>query len=255
VRRTVWQALCVCWLVGASAGVGLAVDWLDEASSAPYIFKSEFPLSEIAGTIEELNELQKDLESTLSLSCSDRDIHVHLFRTRFSYQRYVRDVEPAGVNRQALFVASQDGGRVYAYRHLGLETDLRHEMTHALLHNALPFVPLWLDEGLAEYFEQPAARRVTAHPHRRSVVWGAHWRRVPSLADLEAKKSIAEFDGDDYRNAWAWTHFLLHGPDEARAALDQLLEEIPSGKEPTPLSVALPRRLPNWKEAFLKHFR
>ncbi|GIT30210.1 MAG: hypothetical protein Ct9H300mP1_22560 [Planctomycetaceae bacterium] len=35
----------------------------------------------------------------------------------------------------------------------GFPEDLRHEFTHGVLHSSLKRVPLWLDEGLAEYFE------------------------------------------------------------------------------------------------------
>ena len=40
-----------------------------------------------------------------------------------------------------------------------LRTDLRHELTHALLHGVLKDVPLWLDEGLAGFFELPPDAR------------------------------------------------------------------------------------------------
>jgi hypothetical protein len=58
---------------------------------------------------------------------------------------------------------------VFAYRGEDFETDLRHECTHALLNAALPVVPLWLDEGLAEYFEvlpQSAIARKPASSER-----------------------------------------------------------------------------------------
>ena len=53
-----------------------------------------------------------------------------------------------------------------------LAVDLRHETTHAVLHGLLPMVPLWLDEGLAEYFEAPEANRLQRHPHFKAVLDG-----------------------------------------------------------------------------------
>ena len=44
---------------------------------------------------------------------------------------------------------------VYTYWGNRIQQDLRHELTHAILHSVLKDVPLWLDEGLAEYFEVP----------------------------------------------------------------------------------------------------
>ena len=62
-------------------------------------------------------------------------------------------------SRRAFFVAQTRGvGRsedllIYTYWGERVQQDLRHELTHALLHSVLKDVPLWLDEGLAEYYE------------------------------------------------------------------------------------------------------
>ena len=58
--------------------------------------------------------------------------------------------------RPALFILEGGSPGVYTYRKPDLDIDVRHECTHALLHSALPVVPLWLDEGIAKYFEVPA---------------------------------------------------------------------------------------------------
>ncbi len=233
-----------------------AAGWVDQKAIGIYVFRSEFPLRDVEPLVVELGELQKDIESTLDLKCSDRNIEVHLFSGRWSYQRYLQANIPEGVGRQALFVAGNGAGvgKVYAYRHRNLDTDMRHETTHALLHNALPYVPLWLDEGLAEYFEVPAVLRAEKRP-RAEGLGGILNRRIAPLAQLEAKRKLADFDAADYRDARCWIHFLLHGPPEAHAALEEFLATIPTGREPTPLSISLQRRLPDLEERFQKHFR
>ena len=47
---------------------------------------------------------------------------------------------------------------VYTFWSDHLRQDLRHELTHALLNGVTKEVPLWLDEGLAEYYELPPER-------------------------------------------------------------------------------------------------
>ena len=37
-------------------------------------------------------------------------------------------------------------------------------MTHAILNASLRYVPIWLDEGLAKYFETPRGDRATQNP-------------------------------------------------------------------------------------------
>jgi hypothetical protein len=154
-----------------------------------------------------------------------------------------------------VFIAGNDAGRVYAYRRAEFHTDLRHEATHALLHNALPYVPLWLDEGLAEYFENPVALRADGGAHRRNLSLAIRLGWRPNLADLEARRKLTEMGGREYRDAWGWVHFLLHGPPEARAALMEFLTTIPTGREPTPLSISLRRRIPDLERRVVEHLR
>lgn len=252
--------LC-CWcapLVLATGGGEGAVagEWADERSIGTFVFRAEFPLRDVARLVQDLGELQKDIESTLELQCSQREIQIYLFRSRFSYLQYVRRNIPEGAGRQALFVAGNDAGRVYAYRSRDFETDVRHEATHALLHNALPYVPLWLDEGLAEYFEAPAAARVDGHAHRRDLEWSIRLGRFrPQLAELEAKRQLADMHARDYRDSWGWVHFMLHGPPEARDALLEFLETIPTGREPTPLSISLQKRIPDLERQVIQHLK
>ncbi|HUQ70285.1 MAG TPA: hypothetical protein VM165_12210, partial [Planctomycetaceae bacterium] len=129
--------------------MSLGADWAEEFSAGSFLFRSEFPLADVQGLLDDLGDLQSDLEKALGLECSDREIQIHLFRTKFGYQRYLSVRVPEGAKRQAFYMPGTDAGRIYAYRHRGMETDVRHETTHALLRNALPYIPLWLDEGLA----------------------------------------------------------------------------------------------------------
>ena len=235
--------------------LALAADWVDEQQVGIYVFRADFPLRDVSSSVVDLGELQKDIEATLDLKCRERTILVHLFRSQWGYSQYIRRNVPEGVGRPALFEAGNDAGRVYAYRRRGLDIDLRHETTHALLHNALPYVPLWLDEGFAEYFEMPVNRRFDGSPHRRSIQWAIRLGWQPDLARLEAVAQQVDLKGDDYRDAWGWVHFMLHGPPEARAALDEFLGTIPTGREPTPLSISLKRRLPDLERRVIEHLR
>ncbi|OYW14949.1 MAG: hypothetical protein B7Z55_15370, partial [Planctomycetales bacterium 12-60-4] len=189
-------------LSGFAAAPAVADEWVDEQQHGSFIFHADFPLKDVTSVVEGLGELQKDIEATLGLKCGEREIHIHLFRTRWGYAQYIRRNVPEGAGRPALFVAGNDVGRVYAYRHRDLDVDLRHETTHALLHNALPYVPLWLDEGLAEYFEMPVNRRFDGSPHRRSLQWAIRFGWKPNLAALEGNHTLSEMDGNDYRDAW-----------------------------------------------------
>ncbi|MDZ4689647.1 MAG: hypothetical protein SH850_31605 [Planctomycetaceae bacterium] len=243
-------------LVCASLPVAVsAAGWVDEQQHGIFVFRSDFPLRDATEVVADLGELQKDIEATLDIRCQSKPIEIYLFRNRWAYTSYVRKHVPDGDGRQALFVAGNDVGRVYAYRRPELDTDLRHETTHALLHNALPYVPLWLDEGLAEYFENPAVLRVDGNAHARNLALALRLGGKMNLAELEAKRKLTEMGGPEYREAWGWVHFLLHGPPEARAVLDEFLTTIPTGREPTPLSISLRRRIPDVDRRIVEHLR
>ncbi len=230
--------------------------FLEEQELGPYLIRSEFPLRDVHELVQDLGELQQDLEETLRLECQPRAIQIHLFQSKRSYDDYLRVRVPEGVNRQALYVPGTDAGRVYAYRQRELDIDVRHETTHALLHTALPYVPIWIDEGLAEYFEMPAALRAKNHPHRkelRDAIRYQRWR--PNLKGLESKRKLMDMNGKDYRDSWGIVHFLLHGPVEARQGLDQYFEEILSGEPPTPLSQTLRKRISDLDQAIIDHLK
>ena len=146
-------------------------------------------------------------------------------------------------------------GRVFAYRGEQFETDLRHECTHALLHAALPAVPLWLDEGLACCFELPADRRAFDNPPLAAVCASARRGVVTSLEALETKSELAEMGRNEYRDAWAWVHFMLYGPAAARRALTAYLADLRAPMPTTELSRRLRDRMPDLTEQFAKHFQ
>jgi hypothetical protein len=135
-------------------------------------------------------------------------------------------------------------GIVLAYRSRQFEIDVRHECTHALLHAALPDVPLWLDEGLAEYFELAASKRACDNPYLDNLRWSVRLGKIPRLESLERKRDLSEMRRTEYRDAWAWVHFMLVGSKEAHTELVDFLEDIRTGTPSGSFSERLERRLP-----------
>ncbi len=229
--------------------------WVDERIAGPFHCRSEFSLESELKELEELAQLYMDVRATLSLGEGKGKIQLNLFRSRRSYVNYVSQRIPGGVTRRALYVKGQGIGRMYVYRHFGYETDLRHEATHAILHDILPYLPLWLDEGLAEYFEVTQGKRSGGHPHlgslKRSIFFG--WK--PNLSILESKQSMEELDGKDYREAWAWVHFMLHSSPEALAVLTDYLDDIQSKVPPGSLRIRLHQQFEDPQAELIQHIK
>lgn len=229
--------------------------WVDERNFGVIECRSEFSLPADGGIVRELEQLQSDVSETLELTPGEQAIELNLFRNKRSYVRYLSQRCPEGTSRRALYIQGPDMGRVYVYRHFGYETDVRHEMTHAVLHSALPFLPMWLDEGLAEYFEVSAGERAGGHSHLKKLRLLSRFGWKPRLNELERKQELLDMDGKDYRDSWACVHFLLHGPPEARVVLTQYLQQIQGGDPPGLLSDALARQFPDFDRRIVHHFK
>ena len=141
---------------------GTAADWPDTRTTGPFVCRADFPLQDIEPLLNELSQLQIDLVHALGISPAKEIIQVYLFHDRQTYDRYMKEHFPNVPFRRAVYIKDGGPGRVFAYRSQQFDVDLRHECTHALLHASLKNIPLWLDEGLAGYFELPAEQRAWA---------------------------------------------------------------------------------------------
>ncbi|MHC4875116.1 MAG: hypothetical protein ACYTGL_01380 [Planctomycetota bacterium] len=260
-RRNLLTALFALYLVcSASARTIQAGEWADYRQVGRFFVRSEFPIAQqpgLADFLRDLGEHEADIVATLGLDRSGELIVISLLESRRSFVDAMRSVAPEAIRQRAVYVRADDAGHVYCYLHRDLIVDLRHELTHAILHSMLPFLPIWLDEGLAEYFEVPPEQRASGHPSQKRVVLAAKigltWR--PGLTRLEAKDSLNEIRLSHYREAWAWVHFLLHGPPEVTRLLQRYLLTIQAEQPPGPLSTHLRQILPNPERALTEHLK
>lgn len=250
-----------CLLRLTSIALPIFLPRLAQASAWPYeqrvdslTYFADFNLGRYPELLDETQSLTRLIPETLALSASSEPIHLYLFGQQQTYRRYLGQYFPAVPYRRALFIKQRGPGMVFAYASEALATDLRHETTHAVLHTLLPMVPLWLDEGLAEYFETPAADRFAASPHLRPIQRNVRWWRAPSLEALESRQDLQEMDGDDYRDSWAWIHFFLHGPPEVRDEFRRYLADLHAHIPPGSLVRRLERRVPHLPREFSRHF-
>lgn len=247
--------LTVLLLILGPSGPSWADSWTDSRSAGPFVCHANFPLDGLEPLFQELQGLQHDLIRSLGIRPDCETMELYLFRDETSYRSYVTKYLPQVPYRQALYVKIGNRGMVFAHQGKAFAVDLRHECTHALLHAALPLVPLWLDEGLAEYFEVPAADRPSANPYLGSVRWLSQLGLLPSLEKLQQKATLDQMGSSEYRASWAWIHFLLHGPEAAHQELLQYLGDIQDERPPGLLATRLRQKLPNLDQQLAAHFR
>lgn len=229
--------------------------WVDHRAHGPFRFHATFPLGSLTPFFQELSSLELELQRTLAVPPAGQPIDVYLFDDENSYRTMINQLFPQVSYRRALYVQRAKHGSIYAFWQPELAVDLRHECTHALLHANLAMVPLWLDEGLAEYFEMPEPQRASEHPHLSKLRWNLRFGMVRSIESLESCSELDDMEGEEYRFAWAWIHFMLHGPLPAHRALVHYLRDIERGDPPGKLSERLRAAVPNLDGQFAEHFK
>ena len=230
-----------------------AFQWVVEHKDENVEIFSEFQI-DVASVLNQYDEVSEELEERLGVKSNGKPVQIVLFRTHQSYLNYLAPRIPQARQRKAIYYRNADVSQIYAYQSRSLNTDLRHEITHALLHQYLPFIPLWLDEGLAEYMEEPIALRGKSS-RATSVQWKARMGASPLLRSLESIPSAEKMDSDSYRDSWAWTCLLLNDSPESLELLRQYLAQIHKGEAPGPFSEFAAARNPGFQGRGNSYFR
>ncbi len=204
------------------------------------VIHSDFALPQQHRLLDELVLLRTDVYGKLDLPSSDEPIDVFLFDHADKYRRFLKAQFPELPDRRAFFVESDTRLTVYAHWGDLVAEDLRHEVTHGYLHAVVPALPLWLDEGLAEYFECPRGHHGlhTAHAQTLQDFSRRSFLRL-DLVRLEQLTSLDQMTLRDYSECWLWVHHLLNSDPEHLHLLRTYLANLRREGVARPLSDSL----------------
>jgi Protein of unknown function (DUF1570) len=200
-----------------------------------FVILSNFAMADDPPAVRCLVALERDMKEHLGFEPRDdhEPVEIYVLDSRNAFAHFLKFYYPDLPPRRAFFLAQGQQRVVYTYSSSRLEEDLRHEATHALLHGSFGDLPLWLDEGLAEYFEDDLAQPGVEHDRIVQINKDLSTGWVPSLSRLESLTDIREMTPRDYREAWAWVHLLLNNAEPGNPRLLAALSE----------STAVPARL------------
>jgi hypothetical protein len=204
------------------------------------IFHSNFQLTPDHRLVREVTAERNDLCQTLGLPCSNEPIDVYLFADPASYTNFLASRFPHVPSRRAFFLETDTRLAVYAQWSDRVAEDLRHEVAHGYLHTAVPGLPLWIDEGIAEFFEVPRGHGGRNQPHIdliSDMMQHDGWQ--PNLIALEQLATAGQMEQRHYAEAWAWVYFMLHSAPERRELLLQYLADVRQRGHAEPLSARL----------------
>lgn len=236
-----WQALTV------PAQDSVVLPHISEFRRGNLVIHNDAEISEKHPLFLELAGFPERVSRELQLPVSDKLIHIYLFKDRITFEQYIHLEFKDIPSRRALFVkrsasglGKQDELQILCFWGDRIQNDLRHELTHATLHSLLHDVPLWLDEGLAMYFEPGIAaqgknQRALAglETSIREGTWKFDLDRLQSLTEL------SQMGLHDYYEVWAWTHYLLHAsPLQRSSTLSYLKERLRADTKPVRFEVS-----------------
>ena len=216
---------------------------------------SDFELEPSHRLLNELTVQRRELANLLGIEPTDERIHIFLFGNDEDYRQYMQNLHPDFPARRALFVQTDTQLKIYASWHERVAEDLRHEVTHGYLHSVIPEIPLWLDEGLAEFFEtgRQAQGLHSEHVHLlKTLLQQGSW--TPNLARLEALGDAETMAKIDYAESWLWVHFLLFNESFREQHLIQRnLIQLRKHGSAFQLAKAVDARVENVESALIGH--
>ena len=228
-HRMVW----FCWgalVIGCAQTRHQALPVESQRLRDRLVVSSDVDLGAQEPLLAELVALREEMSRELQLRDSTEPIYVYLFDEGAKFDAYSRKNYPQLRGRRAFFVEDSAGLSVFARWGDRVVEDLRHELTHGYLH-AVAQVPLWLDEGIAEYYEVASDEEGLNWQHvdqlvaaRRSHQWEPDLSRLEQLADPASMKQL------DYAEAWLWVHFCLSTTEQRAAALRGYLQCLQSSE-------------------------
>ena len=200
---------------------------------------SNTPISADSAEIRCLHSLESDLTSKLAYHPGGdaQPVEIYLLADRNAYSHFLKFYFPELPSRRAFFLAQDHRRVVYTFlQNDHLEEDLRHEGTHALVRGCYGDLPLWLDEGLAEYFEtrSDAIGLQDEHLERLRDDLKQGWK--PDLPRLESLTDIHQLSPRDYRESWAWVHLMLEPRSPGDSLLVSYLNQEQGAVHPKPVS-------------------
>ena len=211
-----------------------------ELTAGQLVIHADFPLAGQHRLVRELESLRADVSQELDLPISDEPVHLYLFENPAKYDAFVAEQFPSFPARRAFFVETDTRLSVFAAWQDRVAEDLRHETTHGYVHSVVPTIPLWLDEGVAEFFELPRSEQGLhrAHvAHLAGKLLEGTWQ--PNLDKLERLTAAGDLSQDHYAEAWCWVHWLLRTTPERRKLLQDYLADVRRDATTPPLSARL----------------
>ncbi len=195
---------------------------------------------QVATELETMREVMRRVVPDVRRGTLSVDAHiptqVYLFESARSFEPYRLLPGAAG------FFTTRPTGNLVA---IDASVDeplqvVRHEYLHHFLENNIPGVPLWADEGLAEFYStmtRGSEEVLLGRPLPHHVQWlRAHGpmpvEKLIALGSVRAEGEEKEKIGAVYASSWLLVHYLLAGSAVRHNQLGNYLARVKDGATP-----------------------
>lgn len=214
--------------------------WL-RAESDHFVFfsgASERSTRRIAVNLERLRDVLVQLNPDLEIG-SGRPLYIYVFEDNQALVPYKLLYNGKPANISGFFLASQDATCMVMQADMGMDVErlLYHEFLHYVMGASYKKLPVWLSEGMAEFYstfhatDQNAEIGRALKDHLRTL----RENNMIPLSQLFAVTYDSRDYNEDYRQgifyaqSWALVHYLLLGNPERRPQTYQFFQSVAHG--------------------------
>lgn len=231
--------------VALDAGTGQEISIKDEwiSMSTPHFIvysnENEKALRRIATKLEQFRE-------SFLLTVQVRTVHtpvpthIYVFKSQKTLESFLpyHDGEP--VNFIGYFLPRVDGNYAAISIERGDYSVIFHEYAHFLLNNNAHHMPLWIHEGIAEYFstfDYDNGECKIGVPEMRNVIilrneTMGNWHDFFATDALSNQYRTPDAQASYYARSWLLMHFLFHGRNATlRDKIGSLLQDLEKGEK------------------------
>ena len=215
-------------------------EWITVRTASFTLFSNagERKTREIGADLERLRDALSQLSPGLALN-SPVPTYIFVFRDAASFQPYERLYNGRPLDSGGYFLSRQLANYVAinGNQHGDERLVIYHEYLHYVMHNNYAALPLWLHEGLAEYYSTFQAGKDEARiglPIPAHLLWLRQNSLIPLATLFKVDERSPEYNessrrGGFYAESWALVHYLISGSPERRRQASEYLRLAQAG--------------------------
>ncbi len=218
-------------------------EWITVRTASFTLFSNagERKTREIGADLERLRDALSQLSPELALN-SPVPTYIFVFQDAASFKPYQRTYNGKPLNSEGYFLSRQLANYVAINgdQHGDERLVIYHEYLHYVMHNHYAALPLWLNEGLAEYYSTFQVGKNEAQvglPVPEHVLWLRQHSLIPLATLFAVNERSPEYNessrrGGFYAESWALVHYLISGSPERRRQASEYLRLAQAGAAP-----------------------